>query len=565
MARKKRNKILDAILIERIWHGGVGIWALEDKKIVLVKWNVVPWCTVKCLITRQKRDYVEARVLDIVDKWDQEFIAPKCPHYKNIFDGNISEDKEHIIGCGGCKWQVLSYENQLKLKMKLVLDSFRHQTNILQNTDFRDILWSSKDYQYRNKIEFSFGKYIKKVKKDMEELEQIEKKEEQKFSIQKDFQVWFHKQWMFSKVIDVDQCFLVSEKVDGLYKHIKELCFRSWLPVHDQVSHKWFFRHLVVREWFNTNQILINFVVAADYLDNQQKNELWTNLKQKFSKDNFLTSQVKTFCITENNGLADVVKWQDINISNLWWDGFIYEELHFVKDGQEEVKGKKKGKNIEAIVEDWQIKITKKESDNIESKNTKKDVFSTVKVSFRVSPFSFFQTNTNGAELLFKTAFDLIWQVRWTIFDLYCGAGTIWLSLLKQWKWDFVVGVEIVKEAIIDAKYNSKINWLEDKTYFVDWKSEDLVYSDLILQEKVKDLWLVIVDPPRDGLHKNVVSFLNTLKKQHQTKLLYISCNPVTMARDLWLLAEWWWKVDILQAVDMFPQTHHVEMIGILR
>ena len=129
---------------------------------------------------------------------------------------------------------------------------------------------------------------------------------------------------------------------------------------------------------------------------------------------------------------------------------------------------------------------------------------------------------------------------------------------------DYVAGVEIVPEAIVDAQKNAKINTMDKQSYFVAGKAEDLVFTDSKLKSKLENLGLMIVDPPRCGLHKNVVEFLGEMKKTNNCKLLYISCNPVTLSRDLVMLEDLGRKTQILQPVDMFPHTHHIENIAVL-
>lgn len=200
---------------------------------------------------------------------------------------------------------------------------------------------------------------------------------------------------------------------------------------------------------------------------------------------------------------------------------------------------------------------------NTQPTKTQQQETKTTAVSFRISPFSFFQTNTYGAEILYQTAIAMAGEVHGTILDLYCGTGSIGISFLKCKKGNFVLGVEIVEEAILDAHHNAQINGVEAQTYFVAGKAEDLVHTDPTVQQKLHEVELIIIDPPRDGMHKNVITFLNTCKKQQQCKLLYVSCNPVTMARDIQLLSAGGRKLHELQPVDMFPQTHHIETIGI--
>jgi tRNA/tmRNA/rRNA uracil-C5-methylase (TrmA/RlmC/RlmD family) len=195
-------------------------------------------------------------------------------------------------------------------------------------------------------------------------------------------------------------------------------------------------------------------------------------------------------------------------------------------------------------------------------------VFEESEATFRVSPFSFFQTNTHGAEKLFQTWADAIKKInsniKWKILDLYCGTGSIWISFLKMWIWDSVLWIDIVQEAITDAHYNAKINWIEDKCKFIASPSEKILKNYPEVQNELTDIWLVIIDPPREWLHKNVIERIDNLRENNKFELLYISCNPTTMARDVELFIERWFKLKSLQPVDMFPQTHHIETVWVL-
>ena len=188
----------------------------------------------------------------------------------------------------------------------------------------------------------------------------------------------------------------------------------------------------------------------------------------------------------------------------------------------------------------------------------------TTEISFRVSPFSFFQTNTLWAQQLFGQAMKMVGNIEGTILDLYCGTWSIGISFLKVGKGKRLVGIEIVEEAIADAWYNAKINGIEDKVVFLANPAEKAFIQTPEIRNKLNNLGLVIIDPPRDGLHKNVVQMICDLKKESDFKLLYISCNPVTMVRDIELLLAWGFSIKPIQPVDMFPQTHHIECIGVL-
>jgi len=587
MWKRQKNKIIENVKIEKVWFGWIGIAHTEDGKTILVSGGVLPNMIVDVKILKKKSDFIKAQAVRIMNseklivnscginqikissgfiwtihqnspsvnscgkwqikkdaelnlawqkechselvsessvsqnKWiiDSEEIEKVLEQLKDgkqninvnntqvcrhnfIFDTDIfkslhtnTEQYKNIqnVWCGGCKWQILPYEEQVKLKEQVVKDSFAQ-------ADFFDevyswIVPSCKVFNYRNKMEFSFWKYISK---------------EQTYS---SWSLWFHKQWQFSKIVDVNSCLIAWEKINQIYLYIKNLTKKSWLPVYDQFNHSWFFRHLVIREGSNTWQILINFVIASKYLDENKKDiSKWIKLQEVFMQDEYLKKNVTTFIITENNGLADVVKWQDIKTKPLWGPGYIFEKL--IIDEQE--------------------------------------------INFRVSAFSFFQTNTYQAQLLFQTAKDMLPNIKWNVLDLYCWAWTIWISLLKIWVGENLVWVEIVPDAVQDAYKNAEINWLWAKTKFIADKAENINFE-------AENIWCVVIDPPRSWLHPKVVEFLIDLKNKYNFPLLYISCNPVTMARDLKMLNQWWYNIENLKAVDMFPHTHHIEMIWLLK
>lgn len=497
----KKNQLLHDIRIEKIVYGGVWLATLPTGKKVLIKWGALPGSVVDCRIVKKKKDHIQAHIV-MIKEYDKQYADWEvfCPHYFVPISELQADMPAHKIGCGWCKWQVMSYPKQLAIKESIVAESFQSFDWITTYP----IIPSPQVKGYRNKIEFSFGKYIS-----------------HKQDIHTDWNLGFHKQGEFSKIIDIDSCGLVSSQANTLFEYLKKLLLESGLPVYDQKMHTGVLRHLVIREGVNTEQFLINLVVSdANFTDAWQT--IWEAIQEKIKSDSYLKKTVTTFVVTYNNGIADIVRDRESKTVYLWWDGYIYDKLVFP---------------------------------------TQKDE---VSLNFRISPFSFFQTNTLGAQQLFWHAAKHIQNIKWTILDVYCGAGSIWLSLLWMGIGNSMVGVEIVEDAVTDAWHNAEINGLKSQSLFFAGKAEKLFVDYPQVHEKLDDLWLIVVDPPRDGLHKDVISFVSNLHKKYGCKILYISCNPVTMARDCRLFADVWIQTKLLQPVDMFPHTHHIETIWLL-
>jgi 23S rRNA (uracil1939-C5)-methyltransferase len=499
---------------------------MSDGKRILIKWGALPGSIVDLRIVKQRKDYVEAHIAKIIEL-DPKIVDGEifCPHFFSITETKNDDQSIRKIGCWGCKWQMLSYANQLKLKEDIVNDAFTKLKKKLPELHILSIIGSPQEKFYRNKIEFSFGKYISKNSEWVNE-------------VLSNRSCGFHKQGEFSKIVDIDNCSLISDEANILYNHIKELCRSSGLPAYDQMTHQGFFRHLVIREGTNTDQFLVNLAVADNNLktkNDKQRNRFLDTLKA----DDVLKKKVTTFVITYNNGVADVIRSQECETKTFWGEGYIHEVLQF--------------KNTHNKNEESQV-----------SPESKTEELSLTEVTFRVSPFSFFQTNTLWAQQLFSQAMSMTGYVEWTILDLYCGTGSIGISFLKTGKGNKLVGIEIVEDAITDAWHNAKINGIDEKVIFLATPAEKAFLHNPEIKKKLDNLGLVIIDPPRDGLHPNVVKMICELKKESDFKLLYISCNPVTMVRDIELLVQWGFTIREIQPVDMFPQTHHIECIWVL-
>lgn len=536
-------KVLTRIKIDKIGYGWVWLARMSDGKRILIKWGALPWSIVDLRIVKQRKDYVEAHITH-VQHLDPKIVDGEvfCPHFFSLLANNQENTQPRKIWCGWCKWQMLSYTNQLKLKEDIVNDAFTKIKKKLPELHVLSIIWSPQEKNYRNKIEFSFGKYITKgplnpVIKDDNTGTSTTSQGPNPNIILSDRSVGFHKQGEFSKIIDIDACALISDEANILFQHIKSLCKTSWLPAYDQMTHQWFFRHIVIREGTNTQQFLVNLSVSDNNLK-ENTTAQWNSFLELLKADPLLQEKVNTLVITYNNGLADIVKSQECETKILWWEWHIYEKLIFPNIKKTSVLT---ANDNDMGISEWAHEI-----------------------SFRVSPFSFFQTNTLWAQQLFGQAMKMVGNIEGTVLDLYCWTGTIGISFLKVGKGSKLVGIEIVEEAITDARYNAKINGLEYKVIFLANPAEKTFTQTPEIKDKLNNLGLVIIDPPRDGLHKNVVQMICDLKKESDFKLLYISCNPVTMVRDIELLMAWWFSIKEIQPVDMFPQTHHIECIWVL-
>ncbi len=518
--------IIPSVKIDKIWYEWVWVSTYTDGRKVIVSWWVLPWTVADLKVVQLKKDWIKCHVHQVI-KMDDSMITSKkiCPHY--LYHPQASETPQHKRNCGGCKRQIMDYDNQLKLKKQIVEDSFRHNSN--KDINILDTLGSPDIFGYRNKIEYSFGKYITWKKENLQRLSERS--------------VGFHKQGDFGKIVDIDICLLVDEKVNRVFTYMKKLLSNyryednQNLPVYDQITHKWVLRHMLIRQGKNTDQIMVILSLS----DKQISQDELRKLKQTLSQDQILKSSIDTFVMIYNNWLADIVSWPESIIENLWWDGTISEVLDIRNNGRSN------------------------------------------QLSFDISPKSFFQTNTHWCELLYNTAIKITKDRlddkyaqennKWLIVDLYCGAGTIGISLLSAWVGDRLIGIEEVPSAIQDAENNIANNDIKWADFFV-WKVEKLIsindidkYKNKIqIWDKIFDtslLKLIIVDPPRSWLHPDVVSFLDNLKKNIDFTLLYISCNPTTLSRDLDMFTNF--ERNTIQPVDMFPHTYHIENIVLMR
>lgn len=484
----KKNTILSSITISELNQSGVGIIRVEwQDRPIEVSGGVLPGMICDVRVIKKTRNKIIGRIIAIHDAGPYATLTPRCSHTVQ------SQGDEHKVWCGGCKWQTVTYDDQLTLKKKAVEQCIYGEwlaCEIQPTLPTPDIRW------YRNKVEYSFGNYITGKGPDKRILSHRS--------------MGFNKQGQFGKIVDIDHCDLVDEKVNSVMNHLKTL-LRPF-PTYDQRRHEWVLRYCMIRQGKGADELMVVLSISRQ---DDKGSEIITLLES----DEFLREQATTMMVIEHDGLGGVIADRDSIWHTLRGNGTIQEILHI--DGQS--------------------------------------------FAFSLSPQSFFQTNTRGCELLYSTVAETIsstfstWSTSspLTLYDLYCGTGTIGQiigSLLPSVQ--KVIGIDIVPEAIDDARANAERLGVDFETDYHAGPVE-AIFPTLVVDEQS----IIIVDPPRAGLHQWAVDTLLEIKKFHpQMKLCYVSCNPATLARDLAMLQSVY-RIESIQPVDMFPHTHHVETV----
>lgn len=405
---------------------------------------------VKARVHRNRKGYVEVKILDIVEKSPIQS-EDACPHFGS---------------CGGCTYQGLAYEDELKYKANQVKQLFDHEG---LDINFLGIEPSPIVEGYRNKMEYTFGDEYKDGP----------------------LSLGLHKKGRFYEVVNVEHCNIVDKDFTTILvsalNHFQELNTKFY----NKRNHEGFLRHFVVRKAASTGQILLNLVTSSQgELDGDAFVIMLNNLELKGTISGILH--------TTNDGLSDTVQADKMDL--LYGQDYITEELLGLK--------------------------------------------------FNISPFSFFQTNTFGAEKLYSMVREFAGDIDDKIvFDLYSGTGTIAQIMAPVAK--KVIGIEIVEEAVEMAKKNAKINGLDN----VEFIAGDVLQAVDTLTIKPD---LIVIDPPRDGIHPKAI---NKIIDFNPETFVYVSCNPVTLVRDLEIFMERGYKVVKAKCMDQFPRTPHVESI----
>ncbi|MGA9213266.1 23S rRNA (uracil(1939)-C(5))-methyltransferase RlmD [Kaistella sp.] len=466
MRKRNKNIVLENIKLVSAGSKGVAVGRTDEGKTVLVS-GAVPGDIVNARVKKSKSNYFEAEMIEIVEKSPFR-VEPKCVHFGV---------------CGGCKWQNLSYEKQLEFKQDEVYNHIKRIAGI-EDFETMPILGSEEHYFYRNKMEFSFS--------NARWLTQYEISSEENFGNRD--ALGFHIPGMWSKILDLKECFLQEDPSNAMRLAIKKHAVENGLAFFDVRNQEGFLRTVMFRQ-NSKGEWMVLFQLFREEKENQQK--LFDFMLSEFP-------QIKTllFCINakQNDSLYD----QDVQ--TYFGEGFLMEEMEGLK--------------------------------------------------FKIGPKSFFQTNYKQALNLYAKTLEFAdLKGDEVVYDLYTGTGTIAQYVARKAKQ--VIGIESVQESIDAAKEHAELNGLTNCTFYCG-DMKDIFNDEFIAQHPKADV--LITDPPRDGMHQKVVEQILKIAPE---KIVYVSCNSATQARDLALMKDHYQLVKILP-VDMFPQTHHVENIALL-
>lgn len=466
MARKKKElPLLEKVTITDVAAEGKAV-AKVNELVIFVPY-VVPGDVVDLQVKRKKNHYAEAVAVKFHEKSPLR-TEPFCSHFGV---------------CGGCKWQCLSYEEQLKYKQKQVFDNLTRIGKV-ELPEFRPILGSEKTRFYRNKLEFTFS--------NKRWLTEEEVKQDVKYDQMN--AVGFHIPGAFDKVLAIDKCWLQDDISNQIRNAVRDYAYAHNFPFFDLRTQEGLLRNIMIRT-SSTGELMV--VLQCKVTDDEGRRKMEEILQ--FMADSF--PQITSLMYVINNKCNDTIG--DLDVEVFKGNDHIFEEMEGLR--------------------------------------------------FKVGPKSFYQTNSEQAYNLYKVAREFAGLTgNELVYDLYTGTGTIANFVARQAR--KVVGIEYVPEAIEDAKVNSALNGI-DNTLFYAGDMKDILTNDFIAEHGRPDV--IITDPPRAGMHNDVIDVILAAEPK---RIVYVSCNPATQARDLQLI-DGKYKVTAVQPVDMFPHTHHVENV----
>lgn len=469
MARKRKEfPILENVTITDVAAEGKALARVNDM-VVFVPF-VVPGDVVDLKIRKKKHSYCEAEVARFV-KYSETRAEPVCQHFGV---------------CGGCKWQNLPYEEQLRAKQQQVFDQLSRISHV-QLPEFNPIMGSQLTLHYRNKLEFGCSNKRWLTREQVASGETFDTMNA----------IGFHITGAFDKILPIEKCWLMDDLQNRIRNEIRDYALANGITFFDLRQQVGLLRDVMVRnsdtgEWM----VLVQFHFESEG-DQQTAEALLSHLGEQFP-------QITSLLWVDNQKCNDT--FGDLPVQVFKGNDHIFEVMEDLK--------------------------------------------------FKVGPKSFYQTNTLQAYHLYDVARQFAnLNGNEIVYDLYTGTGTIANFVARKAK--KVVGVEYVPEAIEDAKVNSELNGIDNTTFYAG-DMKDILNDEFIAENGQPDV--IITDPPRAGMHADVIE---TIVRANPKRIVYVSCNPATQARDLIALDNNY-EVKAVQPVDMFPHTPHVENVVLL-
>lgn len=483
MRKKKPLPIYENVTITDVAAEGKALARINDL-VVFVPW-AVPGDIVDLQVTRKKHSFCEARITRFIQESPLR-IKPQC---------------EHFGTCGGCKWQNLPYQEQLKFKQTQVMQQLRRIGHV-ELPECMPILGSVKQFEYRNKLDFGCSN------------KQWLTDQELKAGVPFQPSIGFHISGAFDKVLPISKCHLMDDLNNRIRNYIHSYALQNNISFYDLRAQHGLLRDLVMRNSLSGEWMLIVQFGPSEQIQNNKE----AVAEEVASQSHFDRTTAMTLLEAVHNEFPEITSllwvynpkcndtFGDLEVNTYYGTDFIYELMEDLK--------------------------------------------------FKVGPKSFYQTNTEQAYHLYSVARQFAnLSGNELVYDLYTGTGTIANFVAKKAR--KVIGIEYVPEAIEDAKINSEVNNIGN-TLFYAGDMKDILTEDFVQEHGRPDV--IITDPPRAGMHSDVI---NVILGAQPDRIVYVSCNPATQARDLQLLDSAY-KVKAVQPVDMFPHTPHVENVVLL-
>lgn len=463
MGRKRKElPVVENVEITGVAAEGKSIARVDDM-VVFIPYGA-PGDVVNIKLDKKKRSYAEAHIVDIV-KPSPDRVTPAC---------------EHFGVCGGCKWQHIPYESQLRYKRDQVVDALTRIAKV-EIPEVNPTLGSKETFCYRNKLEYTFSCKCWITFEDLRSGREIADRNA----------LGFHIPGAFDKVLDIKKCWLQDDLSNRIRLFVRQYALAKGYEFYDIKAQQGLMRTLMVRI-ASTGEVMLIVVFARP--EQEKIDDLMGAIAAEFP-------EITSLLYVVNQKVNDTIADQEV---------ITYRGRDYIN---EEMEG----------------------------------------LQFRIGPKSFYQTNSLQAYELYKVARRMAClKPDDLVYDLYTGTGTIANFVARQVK--KVVGIEYVPEAIADAKLNSEVNGI-DNTIFFAGDMKDVLTDGFIEEHGRPDV--MIIDPPRAGMHEDVV---NVILNARPERIVYVSCNPATQARDLALMDSLY-RVEEVQPVDMFPHTHHVENV----